>query len=131
MKVTLSNGKEIEALGVHGRNISYQGVQRDSLLFLFEIDNESLTDAMTDFTAENCKVVTLESDDGEQFIHEHYTIRTELGYGFKDLVLTGGVSGKDDTKVVYVRMAQTTLLERTVENQQEAIDNLIVAALEG
>lgn len=131
MKVTLSNGKEIEALGVHGRNISYQGVQRDSLLFLFEIDNESLTDAMTDFTAENCKVVTLESDDGEQFIHEHYTIRTDLGYGFKDFVLTGGISGKDDTKVVYVRMAQTTLLERTVENQQEAIDNLIVAALEG
>ena len=131
MKVTLSNGKELEALGVHGRNISYQGVQRDSLIFLFEIDIESLTDAMTDFTAENCKVVTLESDDGEQFIHEHYTIRTELGYGFKDLVLTGGISGKDDTKVVYVRMAQTTLLERTVENQQEAIDNLIVAALEG
>ena len=131
MKVILSNGRGIEALGVHGRNISYQGVQRDSLIFLFEIENESLADAMTDFTDENCAVVTLESDDGERFIHEHYTIRTELGYGYKDLVLTGGVSGNDDTKVVYVRMAQTTLMERTVESQQEAIDNLIVAALEG
>ena len=131
MKVTLSNGKELEALGVHGRSISYQGVQRDSLIFLFEIENESLSDALEDFTAENCGSITLKNDDEELFIHEHYTIRTELGYGFKDLVLTGGISGKDDTKVVYVRMAQTTLLERTVESQQEAIDNLIVAALEG
>ena len=131
MKVTLSNGKELEALGVHGRSISYQGVQRDSLIFLFEIENESLSDALEDFTAENCGSITLTNDDKEQFIHEHYTIRTELGYGFKDFVLTGGISGKDDTKVVYVRMAQTTLLERTVESQQEAIDNLIVAALEG
>ena len=131
MKVILSNGREIEALGVHGRSISYQGVQRDSLIFLFEVENESLSDALEDFTAENCGSITLKNDDEEQFIHEHYTIRTEVGYGFKDLVLTGGISGKDDTKVVYVRMAQTTLLERTVESQQEAIDNLIVAALEG
>lgn len=131
MKVILSNGREIEALGVHGRNISYQGVQRDSLIFLFEIENESLTDAMTDFTAENCSKIMLTNEDEEQFIHEHYTIRTELGYGYKDLVLTGGVSGNDNTKVVYVRMAQTTLMERTVESQQEAIDSLIISALEG
>ena len=131
MKVILSNGKELEAKGVHGRSIMYQGVQRDSLIFLFDAESESLTDAMTDFTAENCAAITLEGDDGEQFIHEHYTIRTELGYGYKELVLTGGVSGNDDSKVVYVRMAQTTLLERMVESQQEAIDNLIAAALEG
>ena len=130
MKVILSNGRELEALGVHGRNISYQGVQRDSLIFLFDIENESLADAMTDFTAENCSKIMLTNEDEEQFIHEHYTIRTELGYGFKDLVLTGGVSGNDDTKVVYVRMAQTTLMERTVESQQEAIDSLIILALE-
>ncbi|MBQ3426549.1 MAG: hypothetical protein IJH37_05315 [Clostridia bacterium] len=131
MKVILSNGKELEAKGVHGRSINYQGVQRDSLIFLFDAESESLTDALEDFTAENCAAVTLEGDNGERFIYEHYTIRTELGYGYKDFVLTGGVSGKDDSKVVYVRMAQTTLLERTVESQQEAIDNLIAAVLEG
>ena len=129
MKVTLSNGKELEALGVHGRSISYQGVQRDSLIFLFDIENESLSDALKDFTAENCGTITLTNEDEEQFIHEHYTIRAELGYGYKELVLTGGVTGNDETKVVFVRMVQTTLLERTVENQQEAIDSLIISAL--
>ena len=129
MKVILSNGKEIETRGVHGRSIMYQGVQRDSLIFLFDAEQESLSDTAEDFTRENCASITIIGDDEEQYIHEHYTIRTELGYGYKELVLTGGVSGNDDTKVVFVRMVQTTLLERTVENQQEAIDSLIISAL--
>ena len=48
MKVILSNGKEIETRGVHGRSIMYQGVQRDSLIFLFDAEQESLSDTAED-----------------------------------------------------------------------------------
>lgn len=131
MKIVLSNGKELEALGVHGRSLNYQGVMRDSLIFLFDPAVVSVEDAMADFTEDACSVITIVEEDGSMFFHENYTVRIEAGCGYKEMITSGGVSGNDVSQSTYVRMAQTTLSERTLQQQQETIDALIVAVLEG
>ena len=128
MKIKLTDGTELNALGVHGRTINYQGVQRDSLIFLFDPQAITLEQVCTAFVAENCQSITIEDSSGT-YIHENYTIRVEVGCGYKDMALTGGV-GNDMTQCVYVRMAQSTLAEREIQQQQEIIDMLLVAALE-
>lgn len=41
MKIKLYNGVELEASGMFGRNYFYQGMNRDSLVFLFDPENVS------------------------------------------------------------------------------------------
>lgn len=130
MKITLSNGTEFEALGVHGRSMNYQGVQRDSLVFMFNPDDYSLNDIVNAFNEENCPSIALEDGDGNVYLHENYTIRIEAGIGYKEMVKSGSVSTNDTAQTVYVRMAQTTLTERKLMNQQEVLEALVVAALE-
>lgn len=130
MKVTLTNGETLQVQGIHGRNVNYQGVQRDSLIFLFHPETVPLEKALTAFTPERCALVTVEDDNGETFIHENYTIRLEAGIGYRDMILAGGVDGQTMELSVYVRMAQSTLAERMLQNQQEAIDALLIAALQ-
>lgn len=131
MKITLSNGTEFEALGVHGRSMNYQGTQRDSLVFLFDPEAHSLTDIVNAFNEENCSAITLEDGNGNTYLHENYTIRIEAGIGYKEMVKSGSVSTNDTTQAVYVRMAQTTLAERKLLSQQEVLDVLVAQALEG
>lgn len=131
MKVTLADGKNFEVLGVHGRSINYQGVTRDSLVFLFEPEKVSLDTVLEAFNESTCSSLAITDDEGNTFIHEHYTLRIEAGIGCKDMVMSGGVSGNDTEQSVYVRMAQTTLSERTILQQQDTIDALVVALLEG
>lgn len=128
MKVQLYNGVELEAIGVFGRNYFYQGVNRDSLVFLFAPESVSLDAVRAAFTPENCREIRL-SDGNETFLHEHYTIRLELGIGFQEQVLTGSVK-QDTTQCIFVTMAQSTLTERQLQAQQAALDALIIAALE-
>lgn len=131
MKITLSNGTEFEALGVHGRSMNYQGTQRDSLVFMFNPDDYSLNDIVNAFNEENCSAITLEDSNGGTYLHENYTIRIEAGIGYKEMVKSGSVSSNDTTQAVYVRMAQTTLTERKLMSQQDVLDALVVQALEG
>lgn len=131
MKITLSNGMELEALGVHGRSINYQGTQRDSLIFMFDPDSYSLNDITNAFSEENCSAITLEDGNGNVYVHENYIIRIEAGIGLKEVIKSGGVSNDNTSQSVYVRMAQTTLTERKLMNQQEVIDALVAQALEG
>lgn len=131
MKITLSNGKVFETLGVHGRSMLYQGVQRDSLIFMFDPEKVTMEDVIQSFTEDNCLAITITDDEGNVFVHENYTIRIEAGIGYKEMVTSGSVSGMDESKSVYVRMAQTTLAERTIQQQQDTIDALVIAVLEG
>lgn len=131
MKLTFANGSELDVLGVHGRTVIYEGIQRDSLIFLMDPNAVSLEDAMGAFTESACKTMQLTDDKGNMFVHEHYTIRVEVGQGYKDYALTGGVSGQDMEQMTYVRMARSTLAERQLQAQQEAIDALVLSALEG
>lgn len=129
MEIKLSNGAQLNALGVHGRKVNYQGVQRDCLIILIDPQTVTVEQVCAAFTEENCRSIEIADSDGT-YIHEHYTIRVEVGQGYKDMALTGGVSGNDMTQVVYVRMAQSTLAEREIQQQREVIDQLIVSALE-
>lgn len=131
MKVTLTDGKVFQILGVHGKTMNYQGVTRDSLIFLFDPDKVSLDSVLEAFTEKACSSIAITDDDGNTFFHEDYTIRIEAGTGYKEMIMTGGVASTDTDQTVYVRMAQTTLTERTIQQQQDTIDALVVAVLEG
>ena len=134
MTVTFQDGTSLPLLGVHGRPVNYEGVQRDSLLFLMDPERVPIQAAMEAFTPENCQAVTLAAEDGahpEAFVHENYTIRVEVGQGSRDYALSGSVSEPEQVPAVYVRMARSTLAERTMLSQQEVLDCLLAAALEG
>lgn len=130
MNIKFLDGTELESLGVHGRSVEYQGVRRDCLTFLFDPAVVSLGEAMTTFTPERCKVITLAVEDASN-VHENYTILVEVGQGVQEYVLSGTVNGHEPKDTVYVRMAQSTLAEREIMKQREEIDALLVASLEG
>ena len=130
MKITLENGAELEVLGVHGQTVLHEGVQRDSLTVLMDPEVVDLEQALAAFAPSACGTITLTDDDGT-YVHEHYTIRLEAGMGYKDYALSHGSTTGDRKQVVYVRMARSTLAERTLQSQQDALDALVLAALEG
>jgi len=135
MTVTLSNGEQLRCLGVHGGPLTYQGVTRDCLTFLFDPGEISVEQLLAKFTAENCAAIILtDGTDGEttSAVHEHYTIRVGAGVGYKDLVCRGmsGTEIRDEQLTAYVSMAQRTLSERMLMEQRNAVDALIVSALE-
>ncbi len=129
MKIILSNGKKLDVLGVHGMPRTYLGVMRDCLMFIFD-ENTDINCLLENFSAENCKAVTILEDGGSVAgVHENYTIRIEVGSGYQDSALRDPIVS--DTKVCWVTMAQSTMEERVLIEQQEAIDALLVASLEG
>ncbi len=129
MQIKFSDGVELEALGVHGRNIYYQGVSRDCLIFLFDPETVSPEKIRARFTSENSTAITVIDENGT-YIHENYTIRIETGEGYVSHILDEAI-GQDLRQCVFVKMAQSTLAERKILEQQAAIDALVVAALEG
>lgn len=128
MIIKLANGSELTVLGVHGRNVNYQGVNRDSLILLFDVNIYTLTEISDLFTAENCATIAL-IDDGCMSLHENYTIRINAGVGYKDFVLRGNTSGDEQQQRVYIQIAQSTLAERVIENVLETVDLLVLDAL--
>lgn len=134
MTLTFKDGTSLPLLGVHGRTMNYEGVLRDSLLFLMDPDKVSLERVLAMFTPERCASIQLMDETDrrrEVFVHEHYTIRVEVGQGCKDFALSGSVTELEQVPAVYVRMAQSTQAERQMQAQQEMLDALVVSALEG
>ena len=134
MTLTFKDGTTLPLLGVHGRTMNYEGVLRDSLLFLMDPAEVSLEQALAAFTPERCGAIQLMDETDrrrEVFVHEHYTIRVEVGQGCKDFALSGSVTESEQIPAVYVRMAQSTQAERQMQAQQETLDALVVSALEG
>ena len=129
MKIILLDGTELESLGVHGRTITYQGINRDSLIFIFDPNVVDINTVKEKFTPENCESIIL-VEDHDEFIHENYCIRTELGQTDRSLLLNeiSRNDGVQSSEVVYVKMAQMSYTEMQVKKQQEAI---IINSLEG
>lgn len=128
MIIKLNNGDVFDCLGVHGGKVTYQGVDRDSLIFLFD-GNTNLEELSSSFSSENMKSIVLFDSDGGENLHENYTIRVNCGKGRKDSILGYGI--EDETMIVWVTMAQSTVSERLVLEQQQILDMLIVSSLEG
>lgn len=134
MTLTFKDGTTLPVLGVHGRTMNYEGVLRDSLLFLMDPEKVSLETVLETFTPGRCAAIQLmdETDRRQEvFVHEHYTIRVEVGQGCKDFALSGSVTELEQVPAVYVRMARSTQAERQMQAQQEALDALLVSVLEG
>lgn len=134
MTLTFKDGTTLPLLGVHGRTMNYEGVLRDSLLFLMDPEKVSLEQVLESFTPERCVAVQLVDETDrrrEVFVHEHYTIRVEVGQGCKDYALSGSVTELEQVPAVYVRMARSTQAERQMQEQQETLDALVIGALEG
>lgn len=135
MIIRLINGTELDAYAVHGSTTMFQGVQRDSMTFLFDPEKVSLQTVAEQFTDGNTKAIQITDDEGNQYVHENYTIRSGMGVSMEDQIANGGfanaISGliqKNDPRV-WVTMLQSTLAERTIQNQQEIIDALLVQSL--
>lgn len=127
----LSDGTTLVCEGVYGIPVIYQGVQRDSLTFAFDPEAVTVDRLLELFTAENCEALILE-DGAEIHVHEHYTIRAGAGVSCRDLAQRGVSGGpiQDTRSTAWVTMVQSTLEERTLQDQQAAINALVVAALE-
>lgn len=76
MNVTLADGTELTVLMVTGENNYVQGVERDTLAFVFD-DTVSLDEMDSIFTEGACETITLR-DGSDEYIYSAYTIRADL-----------------------------------------------------
>lgn len=130
MKITLFNGTEWEALGVHGEPVYFQGVNRDSLRFLFDPERYTMEEIDRAFTAENCKSITLTGEDGEAFVHQGYLLRHSLEKGYDTNYGVSPGTERPPLRLA-VRMARISYLEQRQEELTDAVDKLILSGLEG
>lgn len=127
MKITLSNGTELEAIGVRGETVYFQGVNRDCLCFLFDPEQYAMEELDLAFTAENCKTVTITSEDGAAFVHQGYSIRYGLEKGYDS---GAGVSagGEMPPLRIAVKMAQISYLERRQQELEDMVTKFLTSA---
>lgn len=133
MQITLTNGVVLDCLGVHAKQVTYQGVLRDCLIFLFNPDVYSVEEISEHFTTDNSNSIKI-MNDSDEYIHSNYTIQVEAGKGYRDMVLYGTMLGSEQAenteKRVYVKILQTTLAERKLEEQQKIIEKLLAEKVE-
>ena len=130
MKIKLANGQELDALGVRGENIYFQGMNRDCLGIIFDPERYSLAEIDGAFTSENCQSMTL-TDESGSYIHRGYIIRRSLEKSTSDGRTGGTGSGAAPKEKIIVKMAQISYLEQTQADLADAVDMLILSGLEG
>lgn len=129
MKIHFLDGRTLECESVHGEHIYYNGVNRDSLTFVFP-DTSEVKALIAYFRPENTKRLYLEDDNGEKFLHENYTIL--LGAGLKERGhLLGAGEDVDHRMVTYVQMVRASYSEQQIEELSDIIDTMLIAQLMG
>lgn len=133
MKVTLANGKELEALGVRGEPVFFMGQSRDCLTFLFDPAKYGLEQLDKLFSAENCGHITLtdEENGGAGCVHTGYILRKNLEKGPETDGPVAAAAGSAPPGRIMVRMAQISYLEQAQADLTDAVDTLILSGLEG
>lgn len=127
--ITFLNGQELECETVHSHSQYYNGTNRDKLTFVFP-ENFGLMEIAANFTPENCKKIWLKDESGEQFLHEHYTIRFAIGVKERGALLNVA-EDLDHRMVAYVEMIRTTYSEQQLEELSDTMDAMLVAQLMG
>lgn len=132
MKILLNNKIELHPIMVTGESRYIQNANRDVLTFVFD-ENVSLDDLDSIFIEQNCENITIfEEIDGEEmvYIHNGYTIRTELRKAFE--VAQPATSSNEEIKVkrVFVSMAQRTYAESKLALLSEENTNTQLAIAE-
>ena len=129
MKTILTNGAELAPIIVMGERRYAHGASRDALTFVFPASEEiTALDAL--FVAENCESVTIETNEGEIYVHKDYAVRVEL---VKKPVQI--VEPTEETEAVYedrifVTMAQRTEQEKLTAEMSEAIELILSGVTE-
>lgn len=77
MKVKFGDKTEMEAVVVTGGSRYVQGASRDALSFVFPAE-AGLEAVDAAFTPERCEHITIEDDEGGEYVHTGYTVRCEL-----------------------------------------------------
>lgn len=129
MKVIFADGRWMQCNSVHSMPMTYDGTTRDSYTFLFPADT-SIDTIKNHFTPDNCDQITLEDEDGNRFIHEHYTIPISAGTSDRGLLLMAG-ENVDHEQVPYIKMCRETTMETRVRQLQEVTDAVLTNMLEG
>lgn len=128
MKIYLSDDTMLEPITVIGGKRTVQGATRDVLQFVFPMDT-SMDNLDSLFTESNCEKIIIEEDDGNQYIHNAYTVRVELKR--EPLVITPAT--EDEAAVVehrvIVAMGQRTYAETQLASLTETVDVLVMESL--
>ena len=119
MKITLTNGTELNPLSIYGISREVQGAKRDTLHFVFLV-SEGLENLDSIFTEENCETITITEDSGDSYIHKGYTVRAELSK--KNMV----VGMTEENEPIYedrltVAMAQRTPADNQLKDMEKAM----------
>lgn len=120
MTVKLNNEMSLSPLVVYGSPMYYQGASRDALSFVFP-SSEGLDYLDIAFSAENCENITIIDDEGNENVHEGYTVRTQL---MKEAVETKPADAFHEAEYedrITVTMAQRTYMETQLAQLQAAI----------
>ena len=131
-KVKLVDGTEFTCFDILNRSYYYQGIQRNSLTFYFDTSTTVLSKLIEKFTDNNCSSIIISDDEDESsFVYNYYQIIDQIGTGTYSSVSEGPVSSDSDKKCLFVKVLQTSYSERLLSQHDEAIDDIIIALLEG
>lgn len=120
-------GKTLDAIGVRGERVYYQGADRDCLTFLFDAAQKTLDEVDKEFTAEACESITIVEDprpeegqeQGKEYIHKGYVLRKGLEK-----------AEEDGQQKIFVRMAQRTQMEQEVAELSKQVNETMLAMCE-
>lgn len=129
MKVIFSDGRFMTCETVHSNPLTYNGTVRDCFTFVFP-EGTPIDAILAHFTPENTDQIWLEDEDGNRYLHEHYTIRISAGTGERGRIINSAID-EDHREVSYVKMCKETTMETRVRLLQEAMDLMLVSELEG
>lgn len=121
MQVKFANGKTVEAENIIGGSRYFQGASRDTLeiqVAKSEITFEEL-ESLTGDATNTAKITIIDGD--EQYLHEDYTLRTEIGIKAVETAKETVDSPAATEERICVVLAQKTYIEKQLELLQAAI----------
>lgn len=119
MKAILNNTIELNPIMVTGARKFIAGANRDCLTFVFQ---ETSMDELDEyFTEANCERITLVEDDGTEYVHTGYVVRSEITK--KDVVVSEATVTDDEVreKRCFVSMGQRTYAETQMATLAEEV----------
>lgn len=125
MKIKLANGTELNPILVSGERRHIQNASRDTLCFIFPAET-SLDELDGIFTPANCEKIVITDDNGEDYIHNAYTVRAELKRS--PMEVTPATESED---AVYENRVIVTMAQRTYQESQMNEVQTAIAALAG
>lgn len=128
MKIILINGVELNPTLITGGKKNVQGATRDTLNFVFSAEEDmAVLDAA--FTAEACSSITIVDDDGNEFIHKNYVVRSELSKSAVEIEKATSESEAVFETRITVGMAQATYVETQLASLTDTVDVLVMESL--